>query len=55
MRDEKLIDRTSVVLTDDLKKIIHSRAEANDRSFSQQLRHDLKDYYKAIQEGVNNE
>jgi hypothetical protein len=48
---EKLIDRTSVVLTDELKAIIAERANANERSFSDQLRRDLKNYYRIITEG----
>jgi hypothetical protein len=48
---EKLTDRTSVVLTDDLKAVIAKRAEANSRSFSDQLRRDLKNYYRLITEG----
>jgi hypothetical protein len=48
---EKLIDRTSVVLTDDLKTVISRRANANERSFSDQLRRDLKTYYRLITEG----
>ena len=48
---EKLIDRTSVVLTDDLKAVIARRALANERSFSDQLRRDIKAYYRLITEG----
>lgn len=48
---EKLIDRTSVVLTDDLKAVIATRAEANSRSFSDQLRRDLKNYYRLFTDG----
>jgi hypothetical protein len=48
---EKLTDRTSVVLTDEIKSIISRRAEANSRSFSDQLRRDLKNYYRLITEG----
>lgn len=50
---EKLIDRTSVVLTDELKAIIAERANANERSFSDQLRRDLKKYYQLITYGEN--
>jgi hypothetical protein len=38
-------------LTDDLKTIIGRRAEANSRSFSDQLRRDLKNYYRLLTEG----
>lgn len=48
---EKLTDRTSVVLTDELKAIIAKRSEANSRSFSDQIRRDLKTYYRFITEG----
>lgn len=48
---EKLIDRTSVVLTENLKTIINARANASGRSFSDQLRRDLKNYYRLITEG----
>ena len=48
---EKLIDRTSVVLTDELKTIIAERANASGRSFSDQLRRDLKKYYQLITYG----
>lgn len=52
MKDrEKLTDRTSVVLTDELKAVITKRANANERSFSDQLRRDLKNYYRLITEG----
>lgn len=45
---EKLNDRTCVVLTEELKTIIRRRAASTERTFSQQLRHDLANYYKAI-------
>lgn len=48
---EKLTDRTSVVLTDEIKSIVAKRAEANSRSFSDQLRRDLKTYFRLITEG----